>query len=52
MAEFLSANLQQGMTIGEAVMDAKQQIFNETPFQMDVLLGWAVLGFDDMEVFE
>ena len=52
MAEFLSANLQQGMSVGDAVMDAKQQIFNETPFQIDVLLGWAVLGFDDMAVFQ
>ena len=52
MAEYLSVNLQQGMRIGDAVQDAKQKIYNETPFQMDVLLGWAVLGFDDMAVFE
>ena len=52
MAEFLSANLQQGMSIGDAVMDAKQKIYAESPFQIDVLLGWAVLGFDDMTVFE
>ncbi|MDB4512175.1 C25 family cysteine peptidase [Arenicella sp.] len=52
MAEYLSANLQQGMSIGDAVLDAKQKIFAETPYQLDVLLGWAVLGFDDMTVFE
>jgi len=52
MAEYLSANLQLGMSIGDAVQDAKQKIYNETPFQIDVLLGWAVLGFDDMTVFE
>ncbi len=51
MAEYLSANLQAGMSIGDAVLAAKQSIYAATPFQIDVLLGWAVLGFDDMPVF-
>jgi len=52
MAGFLFANLKSGMTIGDAVLQAKQQIAAETPNQVDVLLGWTVLGFDDMAVFE
>jgi len=52
MAGYLFANLQQGMRIGDAVLAAKRQLAQQTPYQADVLLGWAVLGFDDMSVFE
>jgi len=52
MADLLFANLKQGMTIGDAVLAAKRELAEQTPFQVDVLLGWAVLGFDDMLVFE
>ncbi|MBT8115494.1 MAG: hypothetical protein KJP04_08940, partial [Arenicella sp.] len=52
MAGVLFGNLKSGMSIGEAVLLAKQQIAAETPYQIDVLLGWAVLGFDDMPVFD
>jgi len=52
MAGFLFGNLRSGMSIGDAVRDAKAKIAQDTPFQLDVLLGWAVLGFDDMPVFQ
>ena len=52
MADYLFANLQQGQSIGDAVLAAKQKIANDTPNQLDVLLGWVVLGFDDYPVFQ
>ena len=51
MAGYLFEHLKKGLSIGEAVQAAKQQIAVQTPDQIDVLLGWAVLGFDDMQVF-
>ncbi len=52
MSGFLFKFLKQGMSIGDAVLAAKQQIAINTPYQLDVLLGWAVLGFDDMPVYQ
>ncbi|MFT5137646.1 MAG: hypothetical protein ACI8XV_002686, partial [Arenicella sp.] len=52
MAGYLFGNLKQGMSIGDAVKSAKQKIAADTPFQIDVLLGWTVLGFDDMAIFQ
>ena len=52
MAFHLYERLKQGMTIAEAVLAAKQAIAAESPHQLDVLLGWAVLGPDDFPVFE
>lgn len=50
MAEFLFENLTQGMRIGDAVLAAKRSLAEENPYQLDVLLGWTVLGPSDMVV--
>jgi hypothetical protein len=33
-----------GMTLGEAIVDAKQAYAHSNPNQLDVLLGWTLLG--------
>ena len=51
MAGYLFENLRMGQSIGEAVLEAKREFGTLTPHQIDVLLGWTVLGFDDLPVF-
>jgi len=51
MAGLLFRQLMLGRTIGDAVVTAKRRLAASTPHQLDVLLGWTVLGFDDMPVF-
>ncbi|MDB4512033.1 C25 family cysteine peptidase [Arenicella sp.] len=52
MAELLYARLKQGMRIGDAVLSAKQAFAVDNPYQLDILLGWAVLGPDDMAIIQ
>ena len=52
MAGYLFSAMKEGKTIGDAVLQAKEMIAEETPHQLDVLLGWTVLGFDDMVIYE
>ncbi len=51
MANLLYARLRQGMRIGDAVLSAKRAFAQQNPYQLDILLGWAVLGPDDMPIF-
>ena len=50
MSELLYAHLTQGKSISQAVLDAKQELAQTRPYQLDVLLGWATLGPADMMV--
>jgi len=50
MSELLFPRLRNGMSIGDAVLSAKRALASETPHQLDVLLGWAVLGPDDFPI--
>ncbi len=50
MADLLFARLQQGMRIGAAVKSAKRALGESRPNQLDILLGWTVLGPADLVV--
>ncbi len=50
MSDLLFPKLRDGMSIGDAVLSAKRELASETPYQLDVLLGWAVLGPDDFSI--
>ena len=52
MSEILYQHLRQGKSISQAVLDAKRELAVSRPHQLDVLLGWAVLGAADMAVVE
>ena len=38
------------MKIGDAVLSAKRALAQDNPYQLDVLLGWTVLGLDDFAI--
>ncbi len=45
LGELLTPNLvTPGMTLGQAVQDAKKQLGEEHPEMLDVLLGWSLMG--------
>ena len=50
MASLLFERLNQGMKIGDAVLSAKRALAQDNPYQLDVLLGWTVLGLDDFAI--
>ena len=50
MASLLYERLNQGMRLGEAALSAKRKLAESSPYQYDMLLGWAMLGPMDMVV--
>ncbi len=50
LADLLYARLNDGMSIGAAVLSAKRKFAESNPYQYDILLGWATLGPMDMVV--
>ena len=50
MSLILYRHLNLGKSISQAVLDAKRELAIERPYQLDVLLGWAVLGVADISV--
>ena len=52
MAQLLFERISNGENIGDAVLSAKRALAEDYPYQLDVLLGWAVLGPDDMLVIQ
>jgi uncharacterized repeat protein (TIGR01451 family) len=52
MSEVLYRHLNQGKSISQAVLDAKRELAITRPHQLDVLLGWAVLGAADISIVQ
>jgi len=50
LARLVFARLANGERIGDAVTDAKQEYALESPNDLDVLLGWTILGLPDLLV--
>ena len=50
LAELVFAGIAEGKTIGDAVTEAKQAYAVDYPNDLDVLLGWTLLGLPDLVV--
>ena len=48
LAQLVFARLSQGERLGDAVTNAKQEYAQDNPDDLDVLLGWTVLGFPEL----
>ena len=50
LAELVFAGISEGKTIGNAITDAKQEYAEDYPNDLDVLLGWTLLGLPDLVI--
>lgn len=50
LAKLVFARLAQGERLGDAVTNAKQEYAQDNPNDLDVLLGWTILGLPDLLV--
>jgi len=51
LADLVLANITQGQRLGEAIMNAKQEYAQTNPEDLDVLLGWSLLGTPELAVY-
>jgi len=50
LARLVFARLANGERLGDAVINAKQEYAVDFPNDLDVLLGWTILGFPELFV--
>jgi hypothetical protein len=50
LAKLVFARIEMGERLGDAVINAKQAYAQENPNDLDVLLGWTILGFPELLV--
>ena len=50
LAEIVFAKMTNGLRIGDAILEAKQEYAQTNPEALDVLLGWTLLGMPELVV--